>query len=502
MLSSDDKKNAIWNTASFIVSSFLSFLNYSIIFKTFDANIFGFFILVSSILGVGGNLDLGFGISTIKNLAEARKKNDTDFLNSYFNTFLIAFIFIGITIVLILTVYCLLILKNSELANTEGVKDLNFNLIIILLLITFFFNYLSGYLRFTMEGFSEYIMLSQITIASVIINTFLFLIIFTFKLNIYYLALFTLFSSIASFVIIYIYLFFVKHLVSFNPKLFDFKLVKKYSLYGINIQLSSFIGSLTDVIIKYLLGFYLSLSFVTYFESGKKIINFTNGLIFSTQRGLFVKLSEENIMGKLRGFVNQSLYYFSKMSNYYSILSYGLLNPLICFFIIFWFKSYESLVIYLIFSMSYTLINFAGCLYTVIMVEGKGLRLLLIQVLNVVLTYFLLMFSLNIFKSFLGLFGLYLSTIINVIIIFYYLYRSQGLEYKSYFSKIEISSIIKLNLLLLIQIVLVVMFPENLNYLLLLFVLIYSVVFLNQIRFFAKLLYSKVPIKFLYKKKF
>ncbi len=497
MLSPDDKKNAIWNTASFVVSALLNFLNYSIIFKTFDATIFGFFILVSSFFGLGGNLDLGFGISTIKNLAEARKKSDTNFLNSYFSTFLITFLIFGMTIAMILTLYCFLSLKNSDLANSAGIKELNFNFIIILLIITFLFNYINGYFRFTLEGFSQYIGLSQITIASVIINTFLFLIIFIFELNIYYLALFTLLSSIASFLIIYIYLFFVKKLVTFNLKLFDFKLVKKYSLYGINIQLSSFVGSFIDVIIKYLLGLYLSLSFVTYFESSKKIINFTNGLIFSTQRGLFVRLSEENILGKLKDFVNHSLYYFSKMSNYYSILSYGVLNPFICFFIIYWFKSYESLVIFLIFSMSYTLINFAGCLYSVIMVEGKGLRLLFIQLLNVVLTYLLLSVSLNFFESFLGLFGFYLSTIISIILIFIYLHRSQNLDYKEYFYKIEFTKIIKLNFLLLIQVILIVIYPDNLNYILLLFELIYFMVFLNQIKFFSKLIYSKVHMRFI-----
>jgi len=500
MLSSEDKKNAIWNTASFIISSLLNFLNYSIIFKTYDANIFGFFILLTSIFGLGGNLDLGFGISTIKNLAEARKKHDANFLNSYFNTFLVAFVIFGIVIVLILTAYCQLILKNSDIVNIGTVKDLNFDIIVLILIITFLFNYLNGYLRFTLEGFSEYKWLSQITIASVIINTSLFLIIFILKLNIYYLALFTLLSSIASFLIILIYLVFVKNLVCFNLKLFDFKLVKKYSLYGINIQLSSFVGSFIDVIIKYLLGFYISLSFVTYFESSKKIINFTNGLIFSTQRGLFVKLSEENSLGKLKEFVNNRLYYFSKMSNYYSILSYGVLNPFICFVILFWFKSYESLVIYLIFSMSYTLINFGGCLYNVIMVEGKGLRLLLIQVLNVIFTYFLLSISLNCFKSFLGLFGFYLSTIISIILIFYYLFRSQDLDYKVYLNRIEFTKIIKLNVLLLIQILLIVVIPENVNYILLLFIIIYFIFFLNQIRFFTKLIYDKVKIRFLNKK--
>lgn len=500
MLTRKEKKNAIWNSASFIVSSFFNFLNYSILFKIFDLNVFGFYIFLGSIFGLGGTLDFGFGISTIKNLAEARKQNDYKFLNSYFNTFLIVFSGIGILMAVMLTLYCIFFLKDSSILNNPSVRILDFNFIIFLMVMTFIFNYLNNYLRCTLEGFSEYVLLSQLNIFSVILNTILVLIILIFQLDIYILISFTLLVSLVTFSLTYIFIFFKKKMVVLQIKYFDFSLVRKYSLYGINIQLSSFVGGLVDVMIKYLIGLNLSLAFVSYFESGKKIINFSNGLIQSTQRGLLVKLSEENTIGKLKEFVNNSLYYYSKMSNYYSILFYGVLNPAICYFIILWFKSYDALIIYLIFSVSYSLINFGGSLYSVLMIEGKGMKLFIIQFTNLVLTFSLLYLTLNIFNNTLGFFGFYVSTIISLIVIFYSLLGTQGLSFKNYLRRIEFREIIKLNLLIILQIFFLIKYPDKMVYVLIISQIGYTLVFRNQLRFFIKLVYQKIEFMFKNKK--
>lgn len=498
MLTSQDKKNSLWNTLSFVISSLLNFLNYSLIYKTFDLNVFGFFILISSIFGIGASLDFGFGISTIKNIAEAKKKNDLKFIDKYFTTFFLVFLITGLIIVIILFVYCIFVLKNSELLEKENVKNLNFNLITFLMIITFIFNYNNGYLKCTLEGFSEYVKLGQINILSVIFNTILFTMILIFNLDIYYLVSFITIVSVFSFLITFYYIFFYRKLINFKWRFYDFSLVKKYSQYGINIQIASFLNSMIDVVIKYLIGLNLSFTWVSYFESGKKIINFSSGIIFSTQRGLLVKLSEENIVGNLKMYLTKNLYYFSKMSNYYSIIIYGIMNPLICFFILFWFNSYESMLIYLIFSLSYSFINFGGCLYAVLMIEGKGLKLLIIQTSNLILTYVMLGISLSLFNNVFGLFGYYLSILISIIIIFHYLYKSYGFDFKSYLKMSELYRIVILNFLIFIQIMTIVYYQEELNYILVLSFIIFSLIYIKQFVFILKLLYQNIQNKFSY----
>lgn len=362
----------------------------------------------------------------------------------------------------------------------------------MLMAISFIFNYVNGYLKCTLEGFSEYVKLSQINIICVLFNTILYVFIILFNLNIYHLTAFITLVSLFSFILTFYYIFLRKKLVVFNFNLYDFKLVKRFSLYGINIQLSSFVGSLVDVLIKYLIGLYLSLPWVSYFESGKKIINFSNGIIFSTQRGILVKLSEENILGNLKLFVNRNLYYFSKMSNYYSILIYGIANPFICWFILFWFKSYESMQIYLIFSMSYAYINFGGCMYAVLMVEGIGMKLLLIQAINFILTYAMLVISLNVFNNVIGLLGYYISTLISMVIIFYSLYKTHGFDYKKYLKSTEAYNIILLNVLIFIQIFLIIILKEKLNYILAVTLLVFFSVFYRQFKFIAKMFIGKL----------
>ena len=190
MLSGTEKRNTLWNSVSFIIISFLGFVNFTLNYSSFSTKIFGLFILINSIFGIGQNVDFGFGISTIKYIAEANKKSDSDLINTIFITFFCVFIIFGLVLVVVFILYYHLFFSKTELFKQEDHSTIF--TIYFLLTSGFFFRYLSNYLSRVFEGFSEFIKLSKINICLAFLNTLFILLIFLLKLDIVYLALFLL----------------------------------------------------------------------------------------------------------------------------------------------------------------------------------------------------------------------------------------------------------------------------------------------------------------------
>ena len=148
------------------------------------------------------------------------------------------------------------------------------------------------------------------------------------------------------------------------------------------------------------------------------------------------------------------------------------------------------MTIFLIFIIPYTLISIGAPLYSVIMIQGKGKMLLLIQSVNFLLVFLFLYLSLITFDNYLGLFAYYLATINSQFLIYYFLKKNFGFDAKNYFREIKFKDLIKLNILLIIQLSAVYIFPEKLNYILIVFFVIYLIVFWNYIIFLVKKIYN------------
>jgi O-antigen/teichoic acid export membrane protein len=490
MISNQDKKNAFWNSSVFVISSVAGFVNFSLTLKAYSSEIFGLFILMTSIFGLGYTFDFGFGAATIKQLSVAKKDNDLNLIKRFFFTYLITYVMISLFITFIISVYYVMFIKDSLIVST--LKNVNTNILFIFISGSYIFKYINNYLKNIFEGFSEFIVLSKILFVITFINTLLIVILFVFKLELMYLAFFTFLIQLISDLILIIRLIYSHRELNISFKYFDYSLIKKYLLYGFNIQLSKFIGSLIDPVIKLLIGNYLSLSFVTFYETSKKIIDLSNGLIFSAQKGLFNKLSEHHFSGTLNNYVNNNLFYYSKMSNYYSILAYGLMNPLICFGMLFWFKSFESVIILLLFFIPYSLINYGGAMYLVLMVDGKGLKLVLIQLLNLCTIFLFLFVSLYYSGSYLGLSGFYLSIIINMVVIFSLLRKANDLNIKLYIENTMLFDVVKLNIILLIQVFLMFTYEDYYISILIFFMLVYYVVFYKYAKYFYNVFVEKI----------
>jgi O-antigen/teichoic acid export membrane protein len=497
MLSTSEKKNAIWNSSSFLIVSIINFIFFSVCLKFFETSLFGLYIFLQSILNIGVSLDFGFGITTIKHISEYEKRNDNFKINQFFSTFLILYFGLSLVIALVFYAYFKYFLYDSEIVTS--IQYSNVYLVFIFLDITFMFTYLSLFLKSMLEGFSQFILVSKINIFVVTSNLLLLLSLFIVGFDLIYLSILNAFGGLVLCIFLLLALFRSKKELKLNFSLFNYSLLKSLFGYSFSINLSFFIGNFSDAIIKYLLGSILSLNFVAFFEAGKKIINFSSGLIVSAQKELFVKLSKENASGTLNSFVNNNLFHYSKVSNYYSIIFYGLANPVLCLMIYYWFNSFETVIIFLIFTTSYAFINFAVSLYYVLIIQGKGLKLVIIQSINITLIYVFLYISLNSFNSPIGLFGFTVATIFNVILIFWSLKKSVNLDYLKYLYKINFLDIAKLIASVILQTILLINFDQYYYHILILFTIINAILF---VKYFSKIKENSNSIlnRFLFKK--
>ncbi len=489
MLTYFDKKNAIWNSISFIGISILNFASFSINFHTFSSSEFGLFILINSIFGIGTTVDFGFGIATVKHISEAKKKNDFELINRIFVTFFWLFLIFAFLIIIIIIFYYLLFLRDNEIFKNVVLKRTD--IIFYLLLTSFFFKYINNYLGRVYEGFMEFVLVAKIYLFNSIASTFLMILLFVFNLKIESLAVIYLIMSVILFISLISFALTKIPNLHFKFRYFSLKILKEYSIYGINIQVSYIIYSFIDPIVKFIIGKYINLNMITFYETAKKIIELTNGLIISAQKGLLNKLSEENAIGKLNIFINENLFIYSKMANYYTVLIYGLLNSFFCLLINYWFKSIEIVIIYLIYLLPYSLINFAGCLYSVITVEGKGIKLVIMQSINFVFIISFLLISIILFNSYIGLLGYYFATITTVTILVFLLKRYNNFNIKLFFSRIAFGDVIILNIFVLSELILLYIFSDKYFYLLIFYSALYVIVFIKYLKYFFKVILEK-----------
>jgi|WetSurMetagenome_2_1015567.scaffolds.fasta_scaffold01840_2 O-antigen/teichoic acid export membrane protein len=490
MLTRTDKVNALWNSMAFVITSVMSFVNFTLNYRSFSNIEFGLFILINSIFGIGYSLDFGFGVSTIKHISEARKNNDSKLLNEIFISFFAFFLVIASVLLVAYVMYYFLFFSKTDyfINNDKNV----INIVYFLLTISFFLKYLNNYLNKVFEGYAEFVLISKINLVLAFSYFLTVLVIFIFKLSIIYLALFLFINSLITFVVLLAFSLLKLPGLKLKLAFFSLRLIRKYAAYSINLQLAFLIGSFIDPVIKFLTGNFLGLSYVTYFETAKKIIDLSNGLIFSAQKGMFNKLSEHNAVGKLKDFINNEIYVYSKMSNYYSILIYGILNPLIFYFTFLWFKSLDSSIILLMLFIPYSLIGFAGCLYSVLMVEGKGVKLLIIQLSNVILIFSILYLFLLLTKSYIGLAGYYIAILLGAVIILIILVKYYDFNLKTFFSKVKMNKLIVLNIILIIEVALILIYKNHFQYVLIGFFILSCILFYDFIFYFYKLVYDKL----------
>ncbi|KAA0207929.1 hypothetical protein FBQ84_07915 [Ignavibacteria bacterium CHB1] len=468
-----------WNKFSYIFISVVNFSLFTLIFKLFDSSLIGLYVLLLSAFVLGANLDLGFGVSTVKHIAEATEKKNFQFITEYFYTYLISFFILSVFILSLQFAYYYFFLR-TRLSYPVEISDHIF----LILSFNFVFSFVYNFFKCFLEGMAKYIFIAKVLIVSHIL-LFVFSTIFVIIYKDIFVFLYvqlaiSIFIFVALIVNIYRY-----QILNSRRKFFNFKLIKDNIKYGAKIQISFAIGNSLDYIIKFIVSSFLSLSFVAIYESAKKVITFINGFIYSSQKVIIVKLSHLNILNKISEAIHTDIKNYTELSLKYIILFFGILNPSILVFLYFWFGNLDSSTTFLLLALPQTLICLMIAMYNVIIIEGRGSFIIVIQIINVLSTTVLLYMSTKLTGSYLGLIGYFIAIVINSIIIVFYFYKHFNFNFQHFFKDIGFFQIISLQFFLLIQIILL---HFNINFIV--------VVTVSQIVFIIA--YYKILLEFLY----
>jgi O-antigen/teichoic acid export membrane protein len=452
----DEKKIVFWNSTTFIFSFIVNFIVYTLYYKTFPPEIFGIYLTAISIFLLGNSLDLGIGISSIKVISEKRIISDSKYIDSFVSTFIFVYAVIGLVISTLL--YLNYILSFKILPN--GI--INSDYFFLKIVLYFFIVFINGFFKVILEGFYEYVLVGKMTLCIAFINLIVSIIIYYYSLSIDYLLDYNVILSLLQSVLFILFIIF-KTKVNIKFNLFNTGILKNNIRHSLNIQISYILGNSIEYIVRFLIGYFISFASVTYYENARKVVNIINGLITSSQRSLLNKLSEFQARGTLKDFLSSEFLTFPKISNSYSAFIFGALNIVICSIIFFWFKNYDSILIYSLLCIAFSLINFATPFYNLLLVNNDGKYLILIQAINFISTIFFLLCFLFFYQNEMGIVGYVISTILNVYVILRVVQSKYGLTISAVLKETNGVRSILFVLLLVIQAIL--LFTTKINFL-------------------------------------
>lgn len=92
-----DRKNSLWLGFQFSFTLVVALINLKINILHYGSKVFGIWIMLASVWGIGTALDFGFGTSVVKYVAEFFK-HDKNRLNKFLSSSFIVFLFVGFLI--------------------------------------------------------------------------------------------------------------------------------------------------------------------------------------------------------------------------------------------------------------------------------------------------------------------------------------------------------------------------------------------------------------------
>lgn len=442
-------KNSLWLASQYSISLVLSLIGLKLNLLAFGSDVFSVWILIFSIWGIGSAVDFGFGISTVKFVAQY--KSDINKVNNIISTGFFLFLILGLLIVasgyFIAGQFYLNNPKLIPLREVHSAKILCFISGVI-----FYIQYVTIIYRSVFEGHEDFIRTSKIALLNSFLNFVFIVIVYVFHLHIVYLAIFNLVTAIVQF--FFYYFAFSKHYsylkIGYNfVNIATFKEIFKFS---ISVQAAFFIGALIDPIAKYIIGNYSENKLIPPYEIAKRFSLAISGLYSFAFKNALPKVSKLSTKEEYIHFLSVDGVKLSKLGISFSGLFFGVFS--IFFTCIFkYFYGYdESVLLFLILGLAESYNNTGYILYVFILGMGKALFLSMLQALNVVLIAVLLISCLFLFHNGLGLLGYYISVFIANITMLLFIKKHVGLSIFSFYKRTSFWKLICLNLLILIDI--------------------------------------------------
>lgn len=486
-----NKKNSIWLGIQFIITLLSSLVGLKLNILNYGKEVFGIWLALASIWGFGTTLDFGFGLAIVKYVAE--HKDDEKVINKLLSSIYFVFILLGVVIYIVCSLIAyFLYFYHSSVIHPDQIK--NFQIIFSILGVSFFVQYLSFFYKSIIEGLNNFIVTSRILISQNLILFTGIVVIYLLELNLIYLSLLYLFSFIFMLIAFFLYfkLYVKKYLIRW--KYFDVTEAKRIFKFSSSIQLMNGFYSLINPLIVYMLSNNYSTQVVPMYEIARRFSLAISGLFFNIFKFILPKSSSLGSEGDVKLFIRNEILRYSRIGVTYSGVTFGVFIFPLVFVINFFFGIRESIFIFIILALPESVNNFGYSIYNFMLGIGKASILALIQFLNLLITFCVLLIGFNLFNSLYGLLGYFISVVIGNIIMVIFIKNRFHISYSVI---LQNSKLYKLAILIIMLLITSLLFKNNMipdAILFISFSCISLLIFLNDI---INLLKEYLPAKYI-----
>jgi len=276
-------KNSLWGSGSFVFITIISFLILPFIIAKLSIEGYGIYILITSIVGYYGILDLGLGNALIKYVAEYYKKNEITILNSYINS---AVVFQGIVGIIASGMILLFTKEIISILNINS-KDLEIaNTALNLAALGFFFTFIGGAYRSVIQGLQLFKYSSILDGAINLLLNLSLLVILTLGFGLIGAIAVNVIVSILSFLL---YLLIVKkklptYVISLS---LNIQILKQIFNFSVFVFLSKISNIFSTYIVRFVISFFLGPVAVTYYVVPSKLVGALGGIASSAVSAIF-----------------------------------------------------------------------------------------------------------------------------------------------------------------------------------------------------------------------
>ncbi|MFA7229319.1 MAG: oligosaccharide flippase family protein [Melioribacteraceae bacterium] len=486
-----DKQNSSWLSFQFVVTLIFSLLTLKLNLNHFGEQSFGIWILLASIWGFGAVLDFGFNTAIVKHVAEFKEDNQK--VNRLISSSFFVFAVNG---------FVILILGSSAgyfayFTNPAIIQERSQNYFITvfaLLGISFYLQYISLFFKAVVEGLSNFILSSKLTIVQnslILLGTILitYADLSLISLSILYLIVYVIILSSYFF-----YFRFSVKVYTIKYSLFDFSEVKRILGFSLSVQAMTVFNSIIDPIIKYMLGTYLDIKIVPAYEIARRFALAVSGLFFNAFKIVLPKASILRTKNEIRNFIMDDLVNYSKMGITYSGMAFGIFSIAIVLIISAVFGIRDAILIFIILSLPESINNFGYPIYNFLLGQGKVRLLVVVQLTNLVFVVAGLFIGLNIFHDLSGLLGYFVSVLIGNILMVAYLKKKWNIPVTEFLGNCKIIKLGFLLVLLIAMMPLIILniLPIYLNFAML--SVISFILFFKEILYYLKIIRSSFSL--------
>ena len=276
-------KNSLWGSGSFIFITLISFLILPFIINKLSIEGYGIYILITSLVGFYGILDLGLGSALIKYVAELYEKNDHKNLNNYINS---SVIFQGL-IGLLSSIAIMFFSKNIiNLLNISQGNDQEATYSLNLCAIGFFFTFIGGAYKAVLQGLQLYKVSSLMdSIINLALNIFVAIVLYMG----YGLIGSILINVLVAFIsFLGYYVLVKKNLPTYAISIaLNVKILKDIVSFSFFIFLSKISNMFSNYIVRFVISFFLGPEAVTYYTVPSKLVGAIGGIASSSISAIF-----------------------------------------------------------------------------------------------------------------------------------------------------------------------------------------------------------------------